>query len=370
LVRTIVGRCTYNVGFCPVGSCRPCLDQALTDTVYHVCPVYSTVVVDCGYWGKRKVRVVKCCSCCETPDITVKGVVYDVANGTMLPNKAVWLNGRNVGITDVNGAFQSSISPSYISQVLTIKVADKAGMYADAVKSIDIAPGFLGPVKVKIPMVRRAKPTFIDPTSANKLPLSDRAIMVFEAGSITDRSGRPYTETVGVQLTSIDVSVADNDDVLPGRFLTSDGSQLVSDLVFEPVITGEDGERLNARAIISVNAGMRLWTLDGADGRWISADAKPVSGRRRRQIQLTDEYLTNLMSGNWYNIDKIPGAPRCYFKARVNYENPAEATYPAIFQPTVIAFTPNNERLRLTNIQLGVNLFRGKVLGLQRIRSN
>jgi len=344
--RTIKGRCRYDAGQCPVGTCRPCLGQALNDTVYHVCPIYSSEDVDCDHWGVITVRKVKCCSCCETPDITVKGVVSD-ANGTRLPDKAVWLNGGYVGITDVNGAFQSSISPSYSSQVLTIKVADTAGMYADAVKSIDIAPGFLGPVKVKIPMVKRAKPTFINPTSANKLPLSDRAIIKFEAGSITDRNGKPYTQKVGVQLTSIDVSVADNDDVLPGRFLTSDGSQLVSDLVFEPVITGEDGERLNARAIISVNAGMRLWTLDGADGRWIAADAKPVSERRRRQIQLTDEYLTNLMSGNWYNIDKIPGAPRCYFKARVYYDNPAEATYPVSFQPTVVAFTPNNQRLRL-----------------------
>jgi len=202
-------------------------------------------------------------------------------------------------------------------------------------------------VKVRVPMVRRARPVDINPNQENTLALSDRAIIKFEAGSIKDGNGQPYTRTVGVQLTSIDVSVADNDNVLPGRFLTSDGSQLVSDLVFEPVITGMGGEILNARAIISVNAGMRLWILDGADGLWIEADDEPFFMRERRQIQLTDEYLTNLMSGNWYNIDKIPGAPRCYFKARVYYENPAEATYPASFQPTVVAFTPNNERLRL-----------------------
>jgi len=55
LVRTIVGSCTYDVGFCPVGSCRPSVYPSLDRTAYQVCPVYSTVTVDCGVHlvGKR-----------------------------------------------------------------------------------------------------------------------------------------------------------------------------------------------------------------------------------------------------------------------------------------------------------------------------
>jgi len=145
LNRTIVGSCTYDVGFCPVGSCRPSVYPSLDRTAYHVCPVYSTVLVDCGVFGWHKVRVVKCCSCCEAEDITVKGIVHDSADGTTLPSMHVMFDGEHVDITNDVGKFQSSLSPSSSHRLLTIRVRDRSNRYADAVKSVDIPLGSLVP---------------------------------------------------------------------------------------------------------------------------------------------------------------------------------------------------------------------------------
>ena len=285
------------------------------------------------------------CKCCGGGKLVVQGTVQDSVDDTRLPAMIVYFDGKVVARTGDTGEFNAQVKSKNIER-LTIRVVDRNANYADGVKVIDIPEGFGGPFNVEIRMVKRSEPITFNPTEGIKVDLLDRATVKIEPNSITDSKGKPYTGIVSLQLTNIDVSLPENDDILPGRFLTANGEQLVSDLVFEPVIVGENGEQLTARAEVRVRAGMLLWTLDVTNGGWLDAKAERVN-RRRRQIQLTEDYLTNLMSGNWYNIDKIPGAPRCYFKARVEYQNPAEANYPASFQPSVVAFTPNNERLRL-----------------------
>ncbi|XP_052781204.1 uncharacterized protein LOC128217837 isoform X2 [Mya arenaria] len=361
LVRTIRGSCTADVGFCPTGSCRynlyrhkKCPDDGV------VCPKYRTEVVDCGVFGQLKVQVVDKCVCCADKGVFIQGLVKDGNSGEPLQKMTVLWKGKQVDITTATGNFEFLIG-SDVRQVV-ILVKDKNadggyGEYADAVKTIDIPIGFRGPVNVEIPMLKRAAPVSVDPTidtALELLPGSNVAKMVIKANSVKDANGNVYDQKVLVRITSINVSVAETDDILPGRFLTADNDQLVSDLVFEPVITTADGETLFVEALIQVNAEMLLWDMNGKTGRWekvktsrnTKADSAAPS-RKARQIQLTDEFLIQINSGNWYNIDKIPGAPRCYFKARVVYENPAEANLPAAFRPTVVAFTPNNERLRL-----------------------
>jgi len=296
-------------------------------------------------FGTREVRVVTSCKCCGAGTLVVQGTVHDSVDGTPLSAMSVYFDGKVVARTQDTGEFKAQVN-SKTNRKLTIRVVDRNANYADAVRVNDIPEGFGGPFNVKFRMVKRSKPITFNPTEGIKVDLLDRATVKIEANSVTDSKGKPYTGIVSLQLTNIDVSLPENDDILPGQFLTADGEQLVSDLVFEPVIVGENGEQLTARAEVRVRAGMLLWTLDVTNGGWVEAKVERVN-RRRRQIQLTEDYLTNLMSGNWYNIDKIPGAPRCYFKARVQYQNPAEANYPASFQPSVVAFTPNNERLRL-----------------------
>jgi len=106
--------------------------------------------------------------------------------------------------------------------------------------------------------------------------LFDRWLLI-EANSMTEAKGKTYTDIVSLQLNNIDVTVPRNDEILPGQFLTADGEQLLSDLVFEPVIIGENGEQLTARATIRVRAGMLLWTLDGTNGGWLEAKVERVN---------------------------------------------------------------------------------------------
>lgn len=93
---------------------------------------------------------------------------------------------------------------------------------------------------------------------------------------------------------------------------------------------------------------MQLWDLNPITGLW--EPAQVLSGRRRRQVSLTEEYLLRVQNSRWYNIDKIPGAPRCYFKARVfNTTNGKEITSSSVslFRPEILALTAQNQRLRL-----------------------
>ncbi|XP_052781718.1 uncharacterized protein LOC128218176 [Mya arenaria] len=361
LVRTIRGSCKADVGFCPTGSCRYDLyrhRRFLHDGV--VCPKYRSEVVDCGVFGRVKVQIVDKCVCCADKGVFVQGLVKDRNSGEPLPKMLVLWKGKQVDITTGTGNFEFVIG-SYVRDIVILVKNNNAdrgyGEYADAVKTIDIPIGFRGPVNVEISMLKRAAPVSVDPTietAMDLLPGANVAKMVIKANSVKDAKGNLYDQQVLVRITSINVSVAETDDILPGRFLTADNDQLVSDLVFEPVITTADGETLFVEALIQVNAEMLLWEINGGTGRWEKVKTKRPNkadsaspSRKARQIQLTDEFLIQINSGKWYNIDKIPGAPRCYFKARVFYENPAEANFPAAFRPTVVAFTPNNERLRL-----------------------
>ncbi|XP_052778997.1 uncharacterized protein LOC128216462 isoform X2 [Mya arenaria] len=360
LVRTIRSSCKADVGFCPAGSCRydlyrhrKCPDDGV------VCPKYRPEFVDCGVFGRVKVQIVDKCVCCADKGVFVQGLVKDSDSGEPLPEMIVLWNGKQVEITSATGNFEFLIGSDVREVVIVVrdKYADEEyGEYADAVKTVNIPIGFRGPVNVEIPMLKRAAPVSVDPTidtALDLLPGSNVAKMVIKANSVRDAKGNVYDQIVLVRITSINVSVAETDDILPGRFLTADNDQLVSDLVFEPIVTTADGETLFVEALIKVNDEMLLWEINRETGRWekvktrLYYKADPAApSRKPRQIQLTDAYLFEINSGNWYNIDKIPGAPRCYFKARVFYENPAEANLPAAFRPTVVAFTPNNERLR------------------------
>ncbi|KAH3738953.1 hypothetical protein DPMN_045597 [Dreissena polymorpha] len=157
-------------------------------------------------------------------------------------------------------------------------------------------------------------------------------------------AGNPYTQDVQISITAPSVEDPLTDEI--GQFLTSDGEALLSDGILNVNLRTVSGDPLTGEVVFRVRQSMALWLLDEATGRWTLAPTTNVN-RRKRQVSLTDDLLTQINTGNLYNIDKIPGVPRCYFKARVFYQNPADATNHATFTPGIVVYTPNNERLRL-----------------------
>jgi hypothetical protein len=123
---------------------------------------------------------------------------------------------------------------------------------------------------------------------------------------------------------------------------------MISDGIVSFDFKDTNGNDLRAGQMkFTVREGMTLWSLDTASGLW-----KPIattSGRRRRQVVL-NEFLTQVFPGQWYNIDKIPSAPRCYFKARIfdaTSGNEIRSSLTASFRPEITAFTNLMQRLRL-----------------------
>ncbi|XP_052283458.1 uncharacterized protein LOC127880217 [Dreissena polymorpha] len=348
--RTLVGDCTYDVGTCPAGTCRyniyrhkTCPDDGI------ICPVEEIRNVDCGLFGNKEVSYVTSCACCKDNGITVVGNVKDSLTLAPLSGMSVSIDMNGKGVSDGTGLFKVSIPAA--TQVV-IQVTDPSGKYIAAVKVIDLPATYRGTLYVEIKMIKAANPVTVNPNVDNTLSISDDpqnldqgvAQLFISANSITDMAGNPYSQSVQISITAPSVNDPLTDEI--GQFLTFDGEPLLSDGILNVNLRTESGDPLTGQVVFRVRQGMALWLLDEATGRWVLAPTTNAN-RRKRQISLTDDLLTQINTGNWYNIDKIPGVPRCYFKARVFYANPADASNPATFTPGVVAYTPNNERLRL-----------------------
>ncbi|XP_052283449.1 uncharacterized protein LOC127880207 [Dreissena polymorpha] len=348
--RTLVGDCTYDVGTCPTGTCRyniyrhkGCPDDGI------ICPVGEYRKVDCGVFGTKEVKYITHCACCKDSGITVVGTVTDYDTSETLSAMSVSINTNGIVLTDEKGFFKETIPAT--TQVV-IHVTDPSGVYIVAVKVIDLPATYRGTLNVEIRMIKAAPPVSIDPTKDNMLSISGDptnlgqgvAQLIINANSITDMAGNPYSQSVQISITAPSVNDSFTDEL--GQFITVNGEALMSDGILQIDLRTDSGDPLTGQVVFRVRQGMALWLLDEAKGRWALAPTTNVN-RRKRQIDLTDDLLTQINTGNWYNIDKIPGVPRCYFKARVFYENPADAANPATFAPGVVAYTPNNERLRL-----------------------
>lgn len=295
--------------------------------------------------------------CCKDNGIILTGTVVDSVTNEPLNKMKIKLTAKLVTNTDVNGFFNITIG-SDLDEVV-IRVKDKKRMYMDAVRIVDIAEGFRGPVELQLTMIKKADPVKINSTVESKLSLSadplnltaGNAFIVISPNSFTNRKGKPYTGSVKASITFVD-SNSVSEDIIPGRFLTPVGGRLenmISDGIMSFGFSGADDKELIAGPIqFNFREGMRLWDLNTATGLWEPSKVLPV--RRKRQVVLTEKFLKKVSSGRWYNIDKIPRAPRCYFKARIFDEaSGAEITDSnvASFKPRIIAYTSQNQRLRL-----------------------
>ncbi|XP_052283473.1 uncharacterized protein LOC127880223 [Dreissena polymorpha] len=348
--RTLVGTCAYDVGTCPTGTCRlnifrhkTCPDDGI------ICPVVEKRKAECGLFGTKEVSYVTGCTCCKDTGIIVVGTVKDFSTLAPLSGMTVSINTNGIDATNDLGIFTAQIAAT--TQVV-IQVTDPSGGYVVTVKIVDLPETYRGTLDVEIKMIKAAPSVTVDPKVDNTLSISGNprdagqgvAQLVIKANSITDIRGYPYSQDVKISITAPNVNDTFTDEI--GQFLTSDGEPLLSDGILKVDLRTQSGDPLSGQVVFRVRQGMALWLLDDATGRWTLAPTTKVN-RRKRQIGLTDDLLTQINTGNWYNIDKIPGVPRCYFKARVFYENPADAANPATFTPGVVAYTPNNERLRL-----------------------
>ena len=342
------------MGTCPVGSCR-------YDTRRHsicppdgfICPKTETEEIDCGdIFGNVTVEIVKECGCCKDEGITVQGTVIAADNGEALVNIRINVNGEGVAETDDLGMFSFTVKTGV--STVTLVALDPTGEFLEGVTVVEIPENFRGPVETTIPLVRQALPiTITDPTVDSTFSLSgtpedpDQGVaqVIIQANTLVDANGNSVAGPVQISINYIDTTDPDVETVLPGRFITDDGEPLITDGVFNLEVTDEDGNQLGGTVLLRVREGMTLWNLDEETGSWVLADI--LNRRKRRQVTLTEELLVEINNNKWVNIDKIPGSPRCYFKARVVYENAAEVGNPVSFRPQILAFTPNSERLRL-----------------------
>ena len=358
-MRTFIGSCKADVGTCPVGSCSTkshykffnCPDDG------YICPETETRNVDCGQHGQRDYQYVTRCKCCIDNGIIISGIVLDSASEEPLENIKVKITKLSKVYTGTNGSFSTTIDSNQRS--IVIRAFNKQRDYLDAVKIVEIPEGSRGPVNVTILMIKKSKPVHIDATVESTLSLSKdptntnigNANIVINPNSFSSKDGKPYKGSVSASITFID-SNTDAEAVIPGRFLTPVGDgleNLISDGVVSFEFTDLDGNALNVKPIkFKLRENMRLWDLNKSTGLWEPANV--VQSRRKRQVMLTEEFLLKIFNGRWYNIDKIPNAPKCYFKARIyNKTNGEEIKDSSIssFKPEIIAYTPENQRLRL-----------------------
>ncbi|XP_045166677.2 cartilage intermediate layer protein 2-like [Mercenaria mercenaria] len=356
-MRTLVGSCRADVGTCPVRSCSTktkhfnfCPDDG------YVCPETETRTADCGFFGERTYEYVKQCGCCKDNGVIVTGIVKDADTNEPLSKIIVYFNGRFVVYTGEDGQFKSTIKSSVRSIVVTTK--DRSRNYMAAVKIVDIPEGFRGPVEVELLAIQKSKPVEINSTVDTVLSLSNdpldpnagNTVIEIQANSFTDRRGRPYNGKVNARVTFID-TVGSPDAVAPGRFQTLDGDTiepLITDGVasFNFESTGGKFIKLSAPVKFTGREGMKVWELNTRTGLW--EPARIVQGRRKRQVTLDD--IINIESDRWYNIDKIPGAPRCYFKGRIFNETSGDeimSSATTSFRPEITAYTSIGQRLRL-----------------------
>ncbi|XP_045166675.2 cartilage intermediate layer protein 2-like [Mercenaria mercenaria] len=358
-MRNLIGSCKADVGTCPVGSCstRPHLQIFNCPDDGYICPETEIRTADCGTYGVREYKHVTQCKCCTDNGINITGTVVDSTTEKPLSYMKIKISNGPRTDTDLEGVFNTTIRSTL--QSVVIRVIDRRKEYIEAVKIVDIPEGFRGPVNVKLVMIKKSTPVQIDATVEETLSLSDdptnqsagNAFIVIDPNSFTDRNGNQYNGIVSASVTFID-SNKDSETVIPGRFLTPVGESL-ENLISDGIVSFDfkdiNGNNLNVKPIkFNVRENMRLWDLDRNTGLW--EPSKVFPNRRKRQVTLTEEFLIKVSNGRWYNIDKIPKAPRCYIKVRIFNEISHEEIIESVtssFKPEIIAYTAQNRRLRL-----------------------
>ncbi|XP_060568012.1 cartilage intermediate layer protein 1-like [Ruditapes philippinarum] len=355
-IRTLVGNCEADVGTCPVGSCSTFLKFSIfcPDDGY-ICPETETRIKDCGEFGSRPYEYVMQCGCCKDTGIVVTGVVKDQVTQQPVDKTLVFLDfSRRPIITGVNGMFKTAIA----SSVRRIVIRTKNRNYLEAVKVVDIPEGFRGPVQIEIFVIMKSDPVKLDSTESTVLSLSSNpldpeagnTLVEIKADSFIYKNGKQYQGAVKASITFIDTE--NNLDIeVPGIFQTAVGNSvepLITDGVFSFNFESADGIALELSAPVTIKGrdGMKVWKLNSFTGLWELV--RPVEKRRKRQVSLED--IFRIESDRWYNIDKIPGAPRCYFKGRIFDEmsgTEITSSSTASFRPEITAYTTVKERLRL-----------------------
>ncbi|KAL4218241.1 cartilage intermediate layer protein 2 [Mactra antiquata] len=368
-VRNFVGSYYVDVGTCPVGTCPtktlPDYFEIECPDDGYIVPITETRKVDLGDFGTREYEYVTKCGCQEDTGVRVTVQVLDSETEQPINKVKIFFNGGIAGHAE-DGLFSGTVD----SNVRSLVVRGQSGgdiAYLEAVKVVDIPEYFRGPVDVVLYMIKKAEPVEINSKKAVKLYLSDnvlapengRPFIKIDKGSfetVVIKNGRVkkklYKGTVKASVTFVDSNTV-REDIIPGRFLTPEGDaaeNLISDGIVNFEFTTLTGNPLSLKKKVkfTVNSGMRLWNLNSATGLWEPKRAS--SNRGKRQVTLTDELITEIENGQWVNIDKIPGAPRCYFKGRIfNVTDGTEITSSATtsFRPSILAYTNQNQRLRI-----------------------
>lgn len=359
-MRKLVGTCSVDVGICPIGSCSNRSLSNLFDCPGdgYICPLTETRTADCGIFGQREYQFVSGCSCCMDEGIKVKGTVRDSKTSELLGSMEILFDKKAVTTTNIDGVFEVHVDSETNSVVVTVR--DNTGLYMDAVKFVDIPQDFRGPVEAELFMIKKSTPVEIDSTTETKLSLSSdplnhapgNAFVTINPDSFKAADGLAYSGPVKASVTFIDTN-AMAEELIPGRFLTLVGrnsqENLISDGIFAFDFKDTQGNELVVESLkVTVRNGMQLWDLNPTTGLWEKVEV--LSGRKRRQVTLTEDFLIRVQNGRWYNIDKIPGAPRCYFKARIYNQTSGEEilnSQTSAFRPEIMAFTSQNQRLRL-----------------------
>ncbi|XP_060593050.1 cartilage intermediate layer protein 2-like [Ruditapes philippinarum] len=355
-MRTLVGTCEVDVGTCPVGSCSTFrkFSEFCPDDGY-ICAETETRIKDCGQFGGISYEYVKQCGCCKDTGIVVTGIVKDQATNEPVGRTLVFFDiHRRPAVTGVNGMFRTTIE----SSVRRVVIRTKNRNYLEAVKVVDIPEGFRGPVEVELFVIRKSNPVKFDSTVNTVLSLSNNpldpeaghTVVEIQANSFINRQGKPYQGTVIARITFIDTE-NNPDNVAPGVFQTAVENSvepLITDGVVSFSFENADGKdiKLSAPVKFTGREGMRVWKLNSFTGLWELV--KPSQTRGKRQVSLDD--ILSIETDRWYNIDKIPGAPRCYFKGRIfdelsGIEITSSST--ASFRPEITAYTSIGQRLRL-----------------------
>lgn len=347
-MRTFIGQCRADVGRCPIGSCSNKPFNICPQDGY-ICPETETREITCEF-GVQKYEYVKRCVCCKDNGISLQGIVLDAVSNAPLENMIIRLKKGNRFNTNADGTFESTI-PSSVRSII-INAEDKDRNYMDAVRVVDIAEGFRGPVKVKLFMVMKASPVKIDSNETTKLylsddqlkPLSGNTVIEIQANSFTDRLGRPYNGQVDACVTFIDTMTV-SEDIIPGRFLTRERNilePLITDGIFSLNFKSAEGEQLKLSEPVKFNLRkrMQVWKLNTKTGLWTPAFS-------RRQVS---KDIISIESDRWYIIDKTPVAPRCFFKGRIFNQSSGieiKTCNTASFKPHITAYTYLGQRLTL-----------------------
>lgn len=357
--RTLVGTCTYDVGTCPTGKCpfnvgsnRKCQKDG------YICAQREPRAVNCNVFGIFNVSVVTACTCCEDTGIEVNIIVANSITKVPIPGANLLVNSRSVGTSNIQGLLKTSQPSSRIKQLVII-ATDPTKVYLDAVNVFDIPNGFRGPIDVEMYMVARAVPIIIDAVAGATLslsstpgnPLAGNAKIDILPGSFTTQRGLPYQGQVQASVTLLDTSRVDIYDILPGRFLAENNNgqldmAIVSDGIIFLNFCDINGIPLVVGPMrFTVRKGMNIFNLN-TNGYWHLVPQSTL----KSQLALTDTFFAQVNTAHWINIDRIPNAAPCYFKARIfdkTTGDEIQTSATTTFKPDILAFTKQSQLLKI-----------------------